>query len=67
MDSHGEDKGFYKMPKIEPQEKRTIHFGYFVDEEQLSSMFINLFYYGGVSDNVEDLGANDRWWVDIRQ
>lgn len=67
LDSHGEGKSFYKMSKIEPQEKRTVQVGYFVDEDQLSNMFLSVFYMGGYDGKIDDLGASDRWWVDIRQ
>ena len=76
LDSHGEGDSYYQLPTIQPNEKRTIHVGYFVDEDQLDKMFLNVFYYGGSSQvenndgsfsEVEDLGASDRWWIDIRQ
>lgn len=67
LDSHGDGTSFYRLPTFEPREKRTIHLGYFVEESQLSQMFINPFYYGGPEDGIDDLGASDRWWIDIRQ
>lgn len=67
LDSHGEGKGYYRLPTIAPKEKRVIHFGYFIDEAQLSQMFLDSFSYGGVTDYIDDLNASDRWWIDIRQ
>lgn len=63
LDSHGEGKSFYKMPDIKPGEKREIKFGYFVDDTQISKMFLPVLYYG----DIEKLNAKGLEWIDIRQ
>ncbi len=63
LDSHGEEKGFYNIPIIEGKEKREIHFGYFMDEDQLDKMFLPLFEYRGI----DNIGTKDITWVDIRK
>ena len=39
--------------------------GYFVDEDKLDSIFLDAFHYSGSSE-IENLNAEDRWWIDIR-
>lgn len=63
LDSHGEGKSFYKMSDIKPGEKREIKFGYFVDDTQISKMFLPVLYYG----DIEKLNAKGLEWIDIRQ
>lgn len=63
LDNHGEDKSFYKLPALNPKEVRIIHFGYFMDEDQLDKMLLPIFNY----NNPEDLNDEDSKWVDIRQ
>lgn len=63
LDSHGVENLFYNIPIIGGKEKREIHFGYFMDEDQLDKMFLPLFEYRGI----DNLGAKDITWVDIRK
>ena len=51
------------MPDIKPGEKREIRFGYFVDDTQISKMFLPVLYYG----DIEKLNAKGLEWIDIRQ
>ncbi|MFI3605826.1 hypothetical protein [Vagococcus fluvialis] len=63
LDNHGEGKSFYKLPVLNPKEIRTIHFGYFMDEDQLDKMLLPVFNYS----NQEDLSDENSKWVDIRK
>lgn len=63
LDSHGEGKSFYKMSDIKSGEKREVKFGYFVDDTQLSKMFLPVLYY----DAIEKLDVKGLEWIDIRQ
>ncbi|MGY3703385.1 hypothetical protein BW731_02635 [Vagococcus martis] len=63
LNSHGEGKSFYKMPDIKPGEKREIKFGYFVDDTQISKIFLPVLYY----DDVEKLNDKGLEWIDIGQ
>ena len=63
LDDHGEDTDFYEIPPLKPNEVRTIHFGYFMDENQLDKMLLPVFNYG----NPEDLSDENSKWIDIRQ
>ena len=63
LDSHGEGTGYYRMPTIKGKEKRVIHFGYFIDDDQLDKMLLPVFNYS----NPEDLSDSEAKWIDIRQ
>lgn len=63
LDNHGEGDSFYKLPVLNPKEIRTIHFGYFIDEEQLDKMLLPVFNYS----NTEDLSDENSKWIDIRK
>lgn len=63
---HGRGKGFYNIGSIQPDEMKKINLGYFVDEDKLDSIFLDVFHYSGVG-NTEDMNAENRWWIDIRQ
>lgn len=63
LDSHGEGTSYYKMPTIKRKEKRVIHFGYFIDDDQLAKMLFPVFNYS----NQEDLSRSESKWIDIRQ
>ena len=63
LDSHGEGDSYYRMPKIEGKEKRVIHFGYFVDDDQLDKLFLPVLSY----DNFDDISSKNIQWIDIRQ
>jgi len=66
LEPHGIGKSFYNIGSIQPGETKQINLGYFVDEDKLSSIFLDAFHYSGVGE-IEDLNAEDRWWIDIRQ
>lgn len=63
LDNHGEGKSYYKLPTIQAKEKRVIHFGFFMDEDQIDKMFLPVFNYS----NQEDLDNTSAQWIDIRQ
>ncbi|MBD8004960.1 DUF4367 domain-containing protein [Bacillus norwichensis] len=63
---HGNGKSFYNIGSLQPGETMRISLGYFVDEDKLDSMFLDVFHYSGF-DKTEDMNAKDRWWIDIRQ
>ena len=62
LDAHGEGKQFYHLPTISGKEKLTIHYGFFVDQDQLSKLFLPVFYYG----NLENLNQPNLNFYDIR-
>lgn len=66
LEPHGRGKGFYNIGNIQPDEMKKINLGYFVDEDKLDSIFLDAFHYSGVG-NTEDMNAENRWWIDIRQ
>lgn len=63
LDEHGEGKSYYCLPTIAGNETQIVHFGFFVDEDQLSKMFLPVFNYGGS----DDLNRDDLSFIDIRQ
>lgn len=66
LEPHGNEKDFYKIGSIQPGQTMKINLGYFVDEDKLDSLFLDAFHYSG-SGETEDMNAEDRWWIDIRQ
>lgn len=66
LEPHGDGKSFYNIGSILPGQTLKIHLGYFVDEDKLDSIFLDAFHYSGFGKN-EDMNAEDRWWIDIRQ
>lgn len=66
LEPHGIGKSFYNIGSIQPGETKKINLGYFVDEDKLRFIFLDAFHYSG-SGKTEDLNAEDRWWIDIRQ
>ncbi|MGE7623167.1 hypothetical protein ACQKMD_08965 [Viridibacillus sp. NPDC096237] len=64
LDGNGEGNSYYKLPDLEPNEKRVVHIGYFVDADQLKTAFLDIFNNRTIMENVE---GNDRWWIDLRQ
>jgi hypothetical protein len=66
LEPHGNGKGFYNIGSILPGQTMKINLGYFVDEDKLDSIFLDAFHYSG-SGETENMNAEDRWWIDIRQ
>ena len=66
LEPHGSGKSFYNIGSIQPGQTMKINLGYFVDEDKLDSIFLDAFHYSGVG-NTEDMNAENRWWIDIRQ
>ena len=66
LEPHGDGKGFYNIGSLQPGQTMQINLGYFVDEDKLDSIFLDAFHYSGFGDT-EDMNAEDRWWIDIRQ
>ncbi|MCM3112459.1 anti-sigma factor [Lederbergia lenta] len=66
LEPHGAGKSFYNIGIIEPGQTMKINLGYFVDEDKLDSIFLDAFHYSGFGET-EDMNADDRWWIDIRQ
>lgn len=66
LEPHGEGKSFYNIGVIEPGKTMKVNLGYFVDEDKLDSIFLDAFHYTGTGE-IEDMNADDRWWIDIRQ
>lgn len=66
LEPHGNGKGFYNIGSIQPGQTMKVNLGYFVDADKLDSIFLDAFHYSGVSDS-EDMNAENRWWIDIRQ
>jgi len=65
LEPHGNGKSFYNIGSILPGQTVKVNLGYFVDEDKLDSIFLDVFHYSGVS-GTEDMNAKDRWWIDIR-
>ncbi|MGM0124079.1 hypothetical protein IGI37_001453 [Enterococcus sp. AZ194] len=63
LEYHGKDRSYYKVTPISGKEVRTIHFGFFVDQDQLSKLFLPAFYY----DNFNNLNDPKLNFFDIRQ
>lgn len=61
LDNHGEGKSFYRLPTLAAKEKRTLHFGFFIDDYQAEQMFLPIFNYGN-----EDLDSDKLTLIDIR-
>ncbi|MFJ8531291.1 DUF4367 domain-containing protein [Bacillus sp. NPDC094106] len=66
LEPHGNGKSFYNIGSIRPGQTMKINLGYFVDEDKLDSIFLDAFHYSGFS-GTENMNAEDRWWIDIRQ
>jgi hypothetical protein len=66
LEPHGNGKGFYNIGSILQGQTMKINLGYFVDEDKLDSIFLDAFHYSGFGDT-ENMNAEDRWWIDIRQ
>ena len=66
LEPHGNGKSFYNIGRILPGQTMKVNLGYFVDEDKLDSIFLDAFHYSG-SGKTEDMNAEDRWWIDIRQ
>ena len=63
---HGKGKDFYNIGSILPGQTMGITLGYFIEEDKLNSMFLDAFNYSGFGD-VENMNAENRWWIDIRK
>ncbi|MED1569751.1 anti-sigma factor [Bacillus paramycoides] len=66
LEPHGNGKSFYNIGRIQPGQTMKVNLGYFVDEDKLDSIFLDAFHYSGFS-GTENMNAEDRWWIDIRQ
>lgn len=66
LEPHGIGKSFYNIGSIQPGETKQLNLGYFVDEDKLGFIFLDAFHYSGAGE-IEDLNAENRWWIDIRQ
>ncbi|MFC9417254.1 DUF4367 domain-containing protein [Bacillus mobilis] len=66
LEPHGEGKSFYNIGSIRPGETVKVNLGYFVDEDKLDSIFLDAFHYRG-NGGTENMNAEYRWWIDIRQ
>lgn len=66
LDPHGSGAFYYNIGRIQPGQTKRVKLGYFVDEDKLDSIFLDVFHYTGVHE-IENLNAKDRWWIDIRQ
>ncbi|WLR42258.1 DUF4367 domain-containing protein [Bacillus carboniphilus] len=66
LEPHGQGKGWCNLGNIQPGQIMKINLGYFVDEDKLDSIFLDAFNYSGHGET-EDLNAEDRWWIDLRQ
>lgn len=68
LEPHGSGKSYYNIGTMQPGETKKISLGYFVDEDKLDSIFLDAFHYSGYGPGkTEDLNAEDRWWIDLRQ
>lgn len=67
LEPHGEGKSFYNIGSISPNQTKQVKIGFFVDEDKLDSIFLDVFNYGGTSGQLEDLNQENRWWIDLRQ
>ncbi|KAF1298628.1 hypothetical protein BAU15_10910 [Enterococcus sp. JM4C] len=63
LEFHGEGKSYYQLQTLAANEERVIHFGFFADEDQLSKLFLPVFYY----DNYNNLNDPSLNFYDIRQ
>lgn len=66
LEPHGDGKSFYNIGSIRPGETVKVNLGYFVDEDKLNSIFLDAFHYRG-NGGTENMNAEYRWWIDIRQ
>lgn len=66
LEPHGDGKSFYNIGSIRPGQTVKVNLGYFVDEDKLDSIFLDAFHYRG-NGNTENMNAEYRWWIDIRQ
>ncbi|MDR4986291.1 anti-sigma factor [Bacillus cereus] len=66
LEPHGDGKSFYNIGSIRPGQVMKVNLGYFVDEDKLDSLFLDAFHYRGFS-GTENMNAEYRWWIDIRQ
>ncbi|HDR7274569.1 TPA: DUF4367 domain-containing protein [Bacillus paranthracis] len=66
LEPHGEGKSFYNIGSIRPGQTVNVKLGYFVDEDKLDSIFLDAFHYRG-NGSTENMNAEYRWWIDIRQ
>jgi hypothetical protein len=66
LEPHGDGKSFYNIGSITPGQTVKINLGYFVDEDKLDSIFLDAFHYRG-NGGTENMNAEYRWWIDIRQ
>ncbi|MDK3014446.1 anti-sigma factor [Bacillus cereus] len=66
LEPHGDGKSFYNIGSITPGETVKVNLGYFVDEDKLDSIFLDAFNYRG-NGGTENMNAEYRWWIDIRQ
>lgn len=68
LEPHGSGKSYYNIGTMKPGETKKISLGYFVDEDKLDSIFLDAFHFSGYGPGkTEDLNAEDRWWIDLRQ
>ncbi|PHD20349.1 anti-sigma factor [Bacillus wiedmannii] len=66
LEPHGDGKSFYNIGSIRPGQTMKVNLGYFVDEDKLDSIFLDAFHYRG-NGGTENMNAEYRWWIDIRQ
>ncbi|QWH16176.1 DUF4367 domain-containing protein [Bacillus mycoides] len=66
LEPHGNGKSFYNIGSISPGQTMQVNLGYFVDEDKLNSIFLDAFHYRG-NGGTENMNAEYRWWIDIRQ
>jgi len=66
---HGNGKAFYNIGNIQPGQTINMNLGYFVDEDKLDSIFLDVFgdYSDSSFNGSENMNAKDRWWIDIRK
>lgn len=64
---HGKGKAFYNIGNIQPGQTINMNLGYFVDEDKLDSIFLDVFGDYSSFNGSENMNAKDRWWVDIRK
>ncbi|AQP54003.1 hypothetical protein CBF34_10940 [Vagococcus penaei] len=62
LDNHGTERHFYQLPTLKAKEKRLIHFGFFIDDYQLSQLYLPVFNY-----SANELDSPDLKLIDIRQ
>jgi non-homologous end joining protein Ku len=66
LEPHGNGESIYNIGSIQPGQTMKVNLGYFVDADKLDSIFLDSFHYSGFGDT-ENMNAEDRWWIDIRQ